>query len=467
MDIQVKNGVINPNVKIKVDAHKKERSGSMNYIISTIQLSASVNKPLLRNMLAFADAHNVPKIYLFVMAGKNKDETAVATMLMDDPRIELMFLDKAGLKLNSNLKLFDTQILASQINPLTGFNKKLHRDFSYILPSPKIRYMSIPNTSKYPRFLATTGAMTHGNYKMHTAQGRKAELEHEYGFVFVRVNNNRRFDFYPIAAQKNGNFNHLREHYKGGQICDQQPEALVLGDIHVGDTCPKAFAASVKQIEELKPKRVVIHDLFNGHSINHHERNNNLSKARLWKQKMHILEEEVEQCQKVLNDLAHKFPKIEFLVVESNHDLFMATYIGHENFLQDGQNSVFACRMFVEVSNGTKQPILRTAMELCGKIAKNVRFLNEDEEYRVKGVGLDYHGHRGMNGARGTSMSFSNNNLVLISAHEHTPKIHPNGMVVGTLTKLKLGYTKGASSWLNANGILYSSGKYSLLTLIF
>jgi len=56
---------------------------------------------------------------------------------------------------------------------------------------------------------------------------------------------------------------------------------------------------------------------------------------------------------------------------------------------------------------------------------------------------------------------------VLISAHEHTPKIHPNGMVVGTLTKLKLGYTKGASSWLNANGILYSSGKYSLLTLIF
>jgi hypothetical protein len=95
-----------------------------------------------------------------------------------------------------------------------------------------------------------------------------------------------------------------------------------------------------------------------------------------------------------------------------------------------------------------------------------VRFLNEDEEYRVKGVGLDYHGHRGINGARGTSMSFSNNNLALITGHEHTPKIHPNGMVVGTLTKLKLGYTKGASSWLNANGLLYSSGKYTLLTII-
>jgi len=228
----------------------------------------------------------------------------------------------------------------------------------------------------------------------------------------------------------------------------------------------KSMKVSVQMIADLKPKRVVLHDLFNGHSINHHERSNNLSKAQLWKQKMHILEEEVDQCQVFLNDLAYKFPDVQFLVVESNHDLFMKTYISHENFLADGQNSVFSCRLFVEMDKCKPQPILQTAMELQGKIAKNVRFLNEDEEYRVKGVGLDYHGHRGMNGARGTSMSFSNNNLMLISAHEHTPKIHPNGMVVGTLTKLKLGYTKGASSWLNANGLLYSSGKYTLLTII-
>ena len=438
----------------------------MNYIISTIQLSASVNKPLLRNMLAFADAHNVPKIYLFVMAGKNKDETAVATMLMDDPRIELLFLDKTGMKLNSNLKLFDTQILASQINPLTGFNKKLHRDFSYILPSPKIRYMSIPNTSRHPRFLATTGALTNPNYKLHTAQGRKAELEHEYGFAYVEVKNNRIYDYHPVAALKNGNFNYMRELYKGGKSFDQQPEALVLGDIHVGDTNPKAFAVAVKQIEDLKPKRVVLHDIFNGHSINHHERSNNLSRAILWKNKVSVLEEEVEQCRKFLNDLAFKFPDVEVLVVESNHDLFMSTYIGQENFLQDGQNSVFSCRLFIEAMSNPDQPILKTAMALTGKVAKNVRFLKEDEEYRVKGVGLDYHGHRGMNGARGTSMSFSNNNLALISAHEHTPKIHPNGMVVGTLTHLKLPYTKGASSWMHANGLLYSSGKYTLLTII-
>jgi len=438
----------------------------MNRIISTIQLSALVNRPFLRNMIAFADEHNVNKIELFVMPGKNKDEGTIATVLMENPRIELLFLDKTGKKLNNNLKLYDTGILASQINPLTGFNKKLHRDYSYLLPSPKVRYMSIPNTGKYPRFLATTGALTHGNYKMHTAQGRRAELEHEYGFAFIEVKNSRIFNYHPVMALKNGNFNFNREFYRNGKKEDQQPEALILGDIHVGDTCMKSMKVSVQMIADLKPKRVVLHDLFNGHSINHHERSNNLSKAQLWKQKMHVLEEEVDQCQVFLNDLAYKFPDVQFLVVESNHDLFMKTYISHENFLADGQNSVFSCRLFVEMDKCKPQPILQTAMELQGKVAKNIRFLNEDEEYRVKGVGLDYHGHRGMNGARGTSMSFSNNNLMLISAHEHTPKIHPNGMVVGTLTKLKLGYTKGASSWLNANGLLYSSGKYTLLTII-
>lgn len=438
----------------------------MNYIVSTVQYNASVNKTLLRNILKFADTHDVEKIYLYVMPGKNKDETQLPTILFDDPRIDFLYLGKEGMKLNSNLKLHDTAILASQINPLTGFNKKLHRDFSYILPSPKIRYLSIPNTSKYPRFLATTGALTHGNYKMHIAQGRKAALEHEYGFAFVEIKNNRVFNYYPIMALKNGNFHYNREWYKNGKILDDQPEALVLGDWHTGDTCPKTRKVTLKMIERLKPKRVFFHDLFNGHSVNHHERNNNISKAQLWAKKMHILKDEVEQCLTELNFFANKFPDVEFFVVESNHDLFLEKFICHENFLEDAPNSVFACKLFIKIAKGKTEPILKTAMELVGKVSKNVCFLNEDEEYRVKGVGLDYHGHRGVNGARGTGSSFDRFNLKLITGHAHTPAIYQNGMVVGTSTHLKLGYTIGASSWLNAHGLLYSSGKYTLLTII-
>jgi len=438
-----------------------------NYLVTSIQYCALVNRPLLKNVLAFADEHKVNKIYIYVMSGKNIYEETISPLLFEDDRIEFITSDKNGITLNSNLKLFDTGILASQINPLTGFQSKLSNKHSYILPSPKIRYLSLPNTSSHPRFLATTGSLTHGNYKSWTAQGRKSSLLHEYGFAFIKVKNNRLFDYHPIMATKNGNFHYLRESYKGGKKYDEQPEALILGDWHTGDTCPKTRKATIAMIEELKPKRVFFHDLFNGHSINHHEMSNNLSKARLWQQQIHLLEEEVADCLLELNYFADMFPDVEFFVVESNHDQFLEKYIGTHNFLEDGHNSVFACKMFTAISEGLKQPVLRTAMEIVGEVADNVRFLNEDEEYRVRGIGLDYHGHRGVNGARGSGRSFDNYNLKLITGHEHTPKIYANGMVVGTSTYLKLGYTKGAGSWLNAHGILYNTGKYSLLTLIF
>ena len=449
-----------------VGTQHNSKVNDMNYIISTIQYNAVVNRPLFKNMLAFADQHKVDKIFLFVMQGQTKFDEDISPLLFEDDRIEFLYLGKEGKKLNNNLKLHDTKILASQINPLTGFQSKLHRSFSYILPSPKIRYLSIPNTTTHPRFLATTGALTHGNYKMHTAQGRKADLEHEYGFSFVKIRSGRRFSFYPVMALKNGNFNHYREFYRNGKIIEQQPEAMVLGDWHVGDTCPYVRKETIRTIENLKPKRVFFHDFFNGHSVNHHEQRNHISKAHLWAEKMHVLEQEVQECLKELQFFCKKFPNIEFFIVESNHDQFLARYIGEENFLEDGQNSVFACKMFVAVVGDGDTPVLKTAMELVGELPNNVTFFKEDDDYRVKGIGLSSHGHRGMNGARGSGASFDRFNLKLITGHTHVPFIGANGMVVGTSTKLKLSYTKGPSSWLNAHGILYNTGKYTLLTII-
>jgi len=434
------------------------------YLVTTVQLNALVNKTLLRNMLVFADRHDIHKIYVFVMPGRHKDETILPHL--EDERFEFLFLGKEGMKLNNNLKLFDTQVLASQINPLTGFNSKLHRNYSYILPSPKIRYQSIPNTSKYPRFLATTGALTHGNYKEHIAQGRKASVEHQYGFAYVEIRNNTIFDYVPIEAMKNGNFHYLREYYKNGKVHDAQPEALVLGDWHQGHTCKKVRKRTFEMIAELQPKRVVLHDFFDGYSVNHHERYDNMARAIQHQRKQQELEEEMNELYKEMVAFANHAPETQFLVAESNHDLRLFTYINKENFLQDGHNSVFACKLFVAVYENPDRPILETALSLIGDLPGNFRFLSEDEEYRVKGVGLDYHGHRGVNGARGTSPSFDRNNLKLITAHEHSPKIYANGMVVGTSTELRQDYTKGAGSWLNAHGVLYSSGKYSLLTLL-
>ena len=432
----------------------------MKYIITSVQYNALVNRNFFSNMMKFAKDNGVDKIYAFIQQGKYRDEQTLHPLLVNNDLIE--FVDKK--KLNDSLMIFDTKILPQQIKPFTGMSSKLSRDYSYILPSPKIRYLSLANTSKYPRALMSTGSLTHGNYKEHTAHGRKAKAQHQYGFVFVEIENKKIYHAHQIEATKKGDFHYMTTKYHSGKISYSQPEALVLGDWHTGDTCRKVRKKTIAMLHDLRPKRVVFHDLFNGHSINHHERGNLLSELRSRKEKRHDLEDELRMVLKEVQFFAKTFPNVEFLVSESNHDLFLERYIQEKRFMEDTENFLLVCRMIPDLLNdGT---VLEVALSQVGELPSNFTFLKEDQTYRVRGVGLDYHGHRGINGSRGSSASFDRHNLRLISGHEHTPKLYANGMTVGTSTKLKLGYTKGAGSWMNCHGILYANGKYGLITLL-
>lgn len=433
----------------------------MKYIITSLQLNGRVNKNLLTNMLNFAKEQGVDKILTFVQRGRYIEEEIIDPVIFQN-NIELIH---GELKLNANLKIYDTLILPQQINPFTGMNKKLSRDYSYILPSPKIRYESIASTSKYPRALMSTGEITHPNYKTHTAHGRKAAEQHQYGFVFVELVNNQIFKTYQIEATAKGDFQHLTRKYYEGKILDTRPEALILGDWHNLDTNPWVRSESIKMIRELDPKRVVFHDLFNGHSINHHDREQLLSQLRNLRDNRMSLETEMRAVYDELWHFANKFPHIQFLVVRSNHDDFLEKYIQHKMFIDDAANFLFTCKIISRIVDAKKIP-LQEALLLIGDLPSNVRFTQQDESYRVYGIELANHGHLGANGSKGSPNQFNSLNLKTITGHTHSPKLMENGMVVGTSTHLRLNYTHGPSSWLNAHGILYSNGKYGLLTLL-
>jgi len=430
----------------------------MKYIIATCQYNAMVNKNLLQNIELFAKEHGVDNLLLFVQNGQYKEDD-----IIDKRLFEAGFSIVEDMKLNANLYLKDMRILAQQINPFTGMNQKLNRDYSYILPSAKIRYQSLANTSKYPRALMSTGSITKPNYKMHTAQGEKAYQQHQYGFVYVSTECNTIFHAHQIEATKQGDFQYMTEKYHNGVLSYAQPEALILGDYHTGDTCPKVRKRTIQMIKELKPKRVVFHDLFNGHSVNHHEKGDLIQELKSVQLKRSDLKTELEMVYKEIMFFATTFPETTFIVSESNHDIFLERYIRSKDFMYNPSNFLFVCSMIPKIIVG-EQPTLRIALEQIGTIPDNFKFLKEDESYRIRGVEIGVHGHRGPNGSRGGN--FDKYNLKMISGHTHSPFLGQNSMVVGTSTKLKLDYTKGPSSWLNAHGILYSNGKYALITLI-
>lgn len=433
-------------------------TNTMRYVITSAQRNAGVNKGFLRNMLNFAKKHKVDKIMFFEMQGKYIDEDRLDPLLMDFEMVD-------RLRLNANLMLKSIKALPQQIDPFFGLSGKFSRDYSHIIPSPKIRYRSIASTGKYPRALMTTGAITHPNYKMHTRIGQLANEQHQYGFVYVEIVNNTIFNARQIEATDNGDFYYLTEKYYNGKVSYEKPEAIILGDWHQGDTCEKVRRESIEMVKKLKPKRLVFHDLFNGHSINHHEEDNLLAELRSVRDRRFGLENEMQEVYNEITYFAKLFKDTEIVVVRSNHDDFLERYLKDKKFVKHPQNFLFACKLIPQIINENNVP-LKEALKLVGDIPNNIRFLNQDETYRVRGVELGMHGHLGASGSKGSPRQFSRLNLKTITGHTHSPELLANGMVVGTSTRLKLSYTHGASSWLNAHGILYANGKYGLLTLI-
>lgn len=92
----------------------------MKYLITSCQKGVGVNKNFLRNILLFAKTHSVDKILVIPMAGKYKDEEKI------DPRLQMDEFELVdNVKLNNNLRVYDTKILPQQIDPFSGMNSKL------------------------------------------------------------------------------------------------------------------------------------------------------------------------------------------------------------------------------------------------------------------------------------------------------------------------------------------------------
>ncbi|WP_196301251.1 hypothetical protein, partial [Streptococcus pneumoniae] len=83
-----------------------------------------------------------------------------------------------------------------------------------------------------------------------------------------------------LKALQNGTFIDLGVKYDG----EKEPskaniEAIVFGDWHLGDTNPLVNQANYNLINEMNPKRIILHDVFNGHSVNHHNMDKSVTRA--------------------------------------------------------------------------------------------------------------------------------------------------------------------------------------------
>jgi hypothetical protein len=409
-------------------------------------------------------------LIILPMAGKNAGEVELNPEL--SKRNDILW--SKSKRLNENIHISNMVVPPQNVDPSSGRGRFVQGDQTLIMAHPKQRVKAFPNSNfDLPKILVGTGAITYPNYNETNHRGDAAKRDHTYGGIIVEIMNDKIFHFRNMRALKNGKCIDLGLEFKGNQPKKEAKlEALVLGDLHVGDTDPEVRKANYEMIREFNPKRLVIHDLFNGHSVNHHNIGKLVTQVReVIMRGRQNLGEELKHVYYELCELSKAMQGREILVVPSNHNEFLDRYLDGVRLINDAENAYLAVKLMgdaMEGKNPCESGIKRIAEKMRKKIPNNVRFLKREEDYKVLGWQLASHGDLGMGGSRGSMRAREFANGKSITGHTHVPEILRNTYVVGTSTRLNLSYTKGQpSAWMNSNVLLWENGMPQLVNIIY
>ena len=446
------------------------------FIITTAVTGCQVDVDLLASMKSYCDDMGAHILVLVASdPAHNKfapgaDYGTIDRALAEDPDITIVTNDVA---LNSNLMISTIKLSAKQMDPAASMLRMAQDKGSMIFASPKQRLKPAPvSNEKMPHFLMTTGAITHSDYTSNNYMSSRtaviADHDHVMGGLIVEVKDDEHYHYRQIQRGQNGSIIDLCWQYNPDGSFEEQEAWLIMGDLHSGSTDPQALAACKQMTEELWVNKLVIHDGFDGASINHHERNNVINRAIRAKEGNHDLFKELTWYAASLDIMANWCGIDEIVVVKSNHDEFLARYLEAGYYVKDPQNHEVALDLAKAMIKG-KDP-LQFGIEhkdiggLHNK--KKVRWLERDEDFKRGGVQLGAHGDKGNNGARGSLRAMEQAYGQSVSGHSHSAEILRGAFQVGTTSKLKLGYNKGGSSWSHTSCLIYPDGRRQLINII-
>lgn len=430
------------------------------YVVTSAQYCARVNREFLGSLETYCKKHNA-ELLILPMNGRTYVEDELDFMLS---KYDIVTKDR---KLNDKIRISEHRVLPQQIDPVTGLGRFTQYDVSTIFASPKQRLKVVPNANtSLPKVLMTTGSVTHPNYNTGNRIGVIALRDHVYGAIVVEVVDDRTYHYRFLTAGKNGSFVDLKTEYGVDKIDEASLEALVLGDWHTGDTDAKVREATFDIIKELHPKRIFLHDFFNGHSVNWWMENRSIQQAKAHRLKRMNLADELKQAYEELMRICSVVEGgTEVYIITSNHDERLKQYLDEGRYLKHPENLYISVKLAANVIDGKNA--LREGMAIFGRIPGNVKFIERDDDYKVRGWQLGAHGDRGPSGFGSSTRTKENSYGRSITGHSHTPEILRGTIVVGTSTELQLDYNKGQpSSWMNTHALLYDNGKVQLVNII-
>lgn len=440
------------------------------FVITTAVTGCAVDEGFLASLKTFCKTNKAALLILVASdPAHNKEHNRGGYGTIDSKLVKECIVVE-DTHLNSNFFISTIKLSAKQINPTTGLSDIGQREGSFVFASPK-QSMLLESTSneKLPHVMMTTGAITKPNYRTDMYMSERtayiAENHHVMGAVYVHILDDESYGYTQIQTMnEEGSFVHFgKRYFPNGKVVTEAPEVMVCGDWHSGETDPLVRKCTEEMLSFFKPKKVALHDTFNGKSINHHEENNMIVKAQHFMNNVPSLEQEIVG----LRDDLDWFSKLvdEVVIVKSNHDEFLSKdYLRYAKYARDPQNHYFSLDLAKAMMEG--RDALRFAAEKVGLKAKNIRWLQRDEDFKVADIQLGAHGDIGPAGTRGNIKNMRKSYGRSVTGHSHSPGIWHGAYAVGTSSFLKLGYNQGPSNWLQTHCLVYADGSRQLVNII-
>jgi hypothetical protein len=374
--------------------------------------------------------------------------------------------------------------LPTASNPLSGF-ETYTRDRWGIFPHAKQRMQTVATAKRKPtKHLFTTGAITRPNYVQKKA-GIQAEFHHVIGACIVELMPDGTLFVRHVSTKLDGDgsFQDLDVVVTPNGITEgNRIEALNPGDIHHEkldpevalttfgyDTQSEQIITRNNLVDNLKPKHLFLHDLSDFSPRNHHNIKDHHFLFRTFKQGVDNVAEALRGCSRFVELVRRDGMKV--VVVQSNHDNALLTWLKNADYRTDPVNAVFFLETQTDYYRALDEgisdpPIFESVLrDFSADGLAGVQFVAEDDSYMVCGIECAMHGHLGANGARGNPRQFSKMGSKSNTGHTHSPMLFDGSGVAGVSGSLDMGYNRGLSSWDHSHIVTYPNGRRTIITM--
>ena len=399
---------------------------------------------------------------------------------MYDSRIRA-FLINQQVKLNENIVFTgELNILPTAKRPLTGL-EGYTGCASTVVPHTKRQMKCVATRAgQLAKQMWTTGTCTIPNYIQKKA-GQLGERHHTIGAVIVQLVDDEVFHIRAITANEDGSFYDLTNKFENGTVSSgHRVNGIVYGDIHHEKIDLKVSKATWgykggrheplpdSMLDLLKPKHQYFHDLSDFAPRNHHNIKDPRWMAEHWDESV---EDALAGCAYFLQ---HTYRDWSYsVIIESNHDQAYLKWLDtadiknepnprNVEFYHRSQQKVYEALLERDKYFNIFEHMLKFHMKPC----KHMRFLRVDETFMRVGIEHSFHGHNGINGARGSVNQFAKLGPKVSHGHTHTPETFEGAMCAGVSGMYRQGYNVGPSSWWQTHIIEYEDGHRTHVNII-